>query len=247
MKHVLSAAAVLGLVSGAICAGPANAGIITYSGTDSGAATSGPFPNSSAAQANFEAAASIYGPLHTITFEGLPTGDPHFLNAAPGVTIKWTDCNCGPGFAGINNTTFGNLYGFNVTPGGSQWLGFAAGAATFHFASGTNSFGFWATGLQTVFTPPGNLTVTFNDGTPEILTPTITANGGAEYFSFTDSTKFHSITISDPCSANGCDAWGIDDVTYNAQRAVPEPGSLLLIGSGLVALGARRRRKERKA
>ena len=90
MKHILSAAAVLGLVAGAIGAGPANAGIVTYSGTDDGAPTSGPFPNSTAAQATFEGAAAAFGPLHTITFEGIPTGDPHTLNAAPGVTINWT-------------------------------------------------------------------------------------------------------------------------------------------------------------
>ena len=245
MKHILSAAAVLGLVAGAIGAGPANAGIVHYSGTDSGAPSSGPFPNSSAAQATFE---SHLASFNTITFEGLPTGDPHSVNPAPGVNITWTDC-CGYPYGGIiAGNPFGlNVYGFNVTSGGNQWLGFAGGSATFTFTSAISAFGFWATGLQTVFTLPGDLTVKFNDGAAETLLPPVTAIGGAEYFSFTDAGKsITSITISDPSN----DAWGIDDVTYGTAKGVvgvPEPGSLLLIGSGLVALGTFRRRKQRKA
>jgi len=71
------------------------------------------------------------------------------------------------------------------------------------------------------------------------VTGTINVNGGASYFGFTDAAGFTSVTISNVSS----DAWGIDNLSYNA--AVPEPAmwAMFLIGFGglgLMMRGARR-------
>jgi hypothetical protein len=145
------------------------------------------------------------------------------IAASSGASITLTGTNFGAGFSGISNFTHGNLYGFNTTSGGSQWLGFPGGSATFTFATPTHSFGTFLTGLQAVFTA-GGLTFTFNDGTPETLTPPINANGGAQYFGFTDTSAFTSVTITNLTP----DAWGIDDTTYNHAALTPEPGTAVL-------------------
>ncbi|HTV09988.1 MAG TPA: PEP-CTERM sorting domain-containing protein [Candidatus Aquilonibacter sp.] len=221
-----------------ISSGSAFASISTFSGQDDGASTTGPFPNSTAAQAAFETAALGFGSLNTITYENLAVGYYSPFTAAPGVTVTLnTPTNFGDGFSGISDTTLGNLYGFNTTPGGNQWLGFPGGSATFDFADPTNSFGTWITGLQTYYT--STITITFDDGTSETLDVPINVNGGAQYFGFTDTTAFDSVTITDDSD----DAWGIDDTTYNAVAATPEPSSLFMLGTGILGLaGAVRRR-----
>jgi hypothetical protein len=195
-----------------------------FSGQDNGAPTTGPFPNSTAAQTSFVAAASLLSPLGLITFENQPTGFNTSFTAAPGVTVNLNVTNFGDGFSGISDTTFGNLDGFNITAGGSKWLGFPGGSATFNFADPTDYFGFWDTGVQTVFT--SSLTVTFNDGTSETLNVPINSSGGAAFYGFTDPGKsISAITITDVSN----DAWGIDNVMYNTPAQTPEPTSILLL------------------
>ncbi len=215
------------------------AGVITtFSGQDDGAATTGPFPNSNAAQAAFLTAASGLSAVNTITFEDQPLGYNANFTAAPGVNVTVSAGNYGAGYSGISNTTLGNVYGFNTTPGGAQWFGFPAGSATFTLANPTESFGFWLTGIQTAYT--SLLTVQFNDGVGQTLNVPLNANGGAQFYGFTDTGwAITSVTITN----TGGDAWGIDDVSYGS---APEPSSLLLLGSGALGLAAliRRRRTQ---
>jgi hypothetical protein len=208
---------------------PAQATIVTFVGQDDGAPVTGPFPLSDAAQTSFEAAAAAFGSLNTITYENLAVGFYSPIAAASGVSITLSGAgNGGNGLSGISNTTLGNLDGFNTTPGGSQWLGFPGGSATFTFTTPTHSFGTFLTGLQTFYSDTNDLKITFNDGTSELLTPPINVNGGAEYFGFTDTTAISSITITNLSN----DAWGIDDTTYNSASVVPAPP----IGRGLPVL-----------
>jgi PEP-CTERM motif len=213
----------------------ASAGIVTFNGQDDGAGTGGPFPNSLAAQTAFQAAASLLSPISLIDFENQPLGYNANFTAAPGVTVALTGNDFGDGFSGISTTTFGNLFGFNTTPGGAKWLGFPGGTATFNFANPTDFFGFWTSGVQTIFT--SSLTVAFNDGTSESLNLPINVNGGASFFGFTDAgASISSITISNISN----DAWGIDDVQFDA---TPEPSSILLFGTGALCLAGMLRRK----
>jgi hypothetical protein len=214
-------------------------GQVIYSGQDDGASSSGPWTNSAAAQTAFLAAAGVLSPVSTITFES-PVALGYYTpitNAGPGVSIALTGPNYGDGFSGVSATSFGNLYGFNTTPGGSQWLGFASGTATFSFAHPTEYFGFWITGVQTVFTSA--LTVTYNGTDGQTLSTPLNGIGGAQYYGFTDAgNAFTTVTISNLSQ----DAWGIDDVSYNG-TSTPEPSSLLLLGSGILGFAGVARRK----
>jgi len=226
-------------VSAALVAGSfgAQAGPITYSNTDDGAPTTGPFPNSDAAQTTFLAAAATFGPVVTETFEelpansGLPSGTPFAM--VGGASGKLNTPFVYP-YSGVQNVNSGNLYGFNITPGGKNWLGFANGSFTVSFAgTGTNSFGFFTTGVQSIFTD--SIDVTFVDGKSEDLSLPVNVNGGASYFGFTDKVAIKSVTITNL----GNDAWGIDDVSYNAiaVKAVPEASTWAMLFLGFAGIG----------
>jgi|HubBroStandDraft_1064217.scaffolds.fasta_scaffold35105_2 hypothetical protein len=244
MRRNWTIAAAVALALPLLSTGTAHAAIVTYSGQDDGASTSGPWPLSTAAQASFEAAAVGYGTLTTQTYESATVGfySPIVL---PGVTITLTGTDLGNGLSGISNTTGGSLDGFNVTPGGSQFLGMSLDTATFTFSSPTNSFGTWMTGLQTYYSGTDGVEITFNDGSSELLEPPINVNGGAQYFGFTDTSAFTSVTITNTGNDGYYDYWGIDDTTFNtsAVTAVPEPTTLALFGSVLAGLALARRRR----
>ena len=107
------------------CPMGALAAISTVSGQDDGASTAGPFTNSNAAQAAFLVLASTFGPTTTETFEGVPLGYATPF-AIAGATVTLTGANLGAGLSGVSdiNLPDGALDGFNITPGGSHWLGF---------------------------------------------------------------------------------------------------------------------------
>jgi hypothetical protein len=228
----------------------ANAGVVTYIGTDLGAGPSDPRPNSDAAAANFDAAAAALGSVSTISFESAPLGSFQNLTVAPGVSINGTDVN-DTNQTIRNSTNFPpnpSLDGFNTTSGGSQFVEMMGGNLVFTFAQPTQFFGVYLTGVQTNFFAD---TITFNDGTSQTITVpgtgTTSSIGEVAFIGFTDAGKsITSVTINAGVPGNasaGFDDIGADDVRF---QAVPEPSSLALgCTAVLAALALLSRRRAR--
>jgi hypothetical protein len=228
----------------------AQAAIAVFSGQDDGAEIGGPFTNSAAAEAAFLAAAGGVGTIATETFETQALGYYSPLALAGG-TLSYVAPDLGTGFSGVSDTTFGKLYGFNVTQGGSRWFGFPSflpsGAATFTFTGQTKAFGFYTTGVQTSFTAA--IIVSLIDGSTSSFNLPLNVNGGVSYFGIVDDTPFTSVSIVNTSQPGQSDAWGIDNISYNLvlrphDDIVPEPASwaMLVMGFGLVGATMRRRK-----
>ena len=217
----------------------AHASTVTFVGQDDGSAVNGAMPNSVVAFNAFKTAAQVYGTLDHFNFENANVGFNTTIplhNGEGSITLNAT--NLGTNFSGINNTTLGNLNGYNAAPvGGTHWLGFPEGSATVTLTSPTHSFGAFFTGLQTTYGTDSSITVA--DGT--VFHPPINDNGGAEFFGFTDTNAFTSLTIS----RSGNDAWGIDGLSANID-AVPEPSTWAMMLLGFAGIGFMAYRRKSK-
>jgi hypothetical protein len=223
----------LGMALAAGLAGSAQAAVVTYFDVDDGVGPNAAFPQSAASAANFVGAA---GPLSLLTFEGLAPGAVASFSPAAGVTLSRTGDDYGANLTGVNNTTFGTVFGFNVTAGGATWFGAPEGTMTFTFDSPITAWGAFTTGTQTQFGP--EILASFDNGTPQLMSIPPNSGGGVQFIGFISDTPFASITLS---KVTGGDAWGIDDVYYTTQ-ATPEPATAALLAAGLLGLAARRRR-----
>ncbi len=207
-----------------------------YSGSDDGAGSGDARPNSNAAAAAFDTAASALGTLNVIDFEAAPLGSFTNLVVAPGVTISGSDV--GSNLQTIRNSPFGipdALYGYNTTLGGANFVNFYGGTVTFNFAPGVIAFGAFLSGLQL-----GDEVITYTDGSTEIINiPTLSS--GIAFVGFTDaSANIASITINATY-----DIIAVDDVRYvtaNSNRVPDTSATVLLFGLGLGVLTMLRRR-----
>ena len=227
-----------------------------YSGADLNAGPGDLHPNSTAAAASFDTAASTLGTVHLIDFESAPLGTFSSLTAAPGVTLTGINFDGTPLY--VNNTpNFPAgipLDGFNITPGGSQYVEQIGGTSTFTFSTPIQAFGIYLPGVQIGFYQDN---LTFSDGTSQTINvpaqlPSDRFNGSLSFVGFTDPGKFITqvtITASDNFRA---DAIGLDDVRFvtSTTATTPEPGTLaMLAGVGISgsAFLARRRKQIHKA
>lgn len=237
----------LGLAALCALALPGQAGPTVYSGADPGANSTDPRPNSVAAAGLFDAAAGGLGAITLLDFESSPLGAFASLTPAPGVTVTGAD------ISGNNQTVlnapFGvpdNLFGYNTTSGGTQFVSLYGGTLTFTFADPIQAFGGYFSGLQGDIV--GTETLTFSDGNSQTVDiPNM--SGGIAFVGFTDA----GMSVSSILLTVHGDIVGVDDVRFvkTGQQAggnVPEPGSLaFLVGVGVAGtlLGRRRMRRSR--
>jgi hypothetical protein len=194
-----------------------------------------------------------------------------FQSATSGLTTENFDAATAP-LVIANGGTYGQLkFNYTINGGGGlleivnlfpttsspNYLGsddpatgafFASDSLTITLPHPVSAFGLYIVGnggyLASTFTLNIGLGTAQNSATPDVV---IDAFGDVAYFvGITSTSAFSSATIALTTPGNLGDGplWNVDDVTWGKSNTfVPEPGTMLLIATGLVGVAGRLRKR----
>ena len=222
---------------------------VIYTGVDNGVGPGGTSTNSDAAAAAFDADAGSIGTVELIDFESLTVQYFTNLEIAPGVTATTTGTVDEFGAGITNDTTSPTVLGYNTTAGGENYLRFmpqfevGTATLTITFDTPVQAWGAYFTGLESGIS--GDVYIVYDDGSVVEHEIAGTANGGVQFFGFTDAGMLISQIVLEERNISGGmrDIWGLDDMRYTP---IPEPASMLMLGALGAGLAGARKLKRKK-